>query len=201
MTARAQSGSPVSFSHVQATEADRAISTLVLAFAADPHLRWLYPDAQQYLNHFPDVLRSFAGVAFAGDTIWKLEDISAVALWLPPGVAPDTDATAAMLEASVPTEKLADLMVVFEQMDNAHPQTPHWYLAWIGIDPAHQGRGLGSYLLQRCLEIIDSDNVPTFLDTPNPKTVPFYQRHGFEVVGEWAAGACPPVVSMLRPAR
>jgi len=201
MTVRAQSGSPVNFSHVQATEADRAISTLVLAFAADPHFRWLYPDAQQYLNHFPDVLRSFAGVAFAGDTIWKFEDMSAIALWLAPGVAPDTAATVAVLEASVPTEKLADLMVAFEQMDNAHPQSPHWYLAWIGIDPAHQGRGLGSDLLQRCLEITDSDHLPTFLDTPNPKTVPFYQRHGFDIVGEWAAGACPPVVSMLRPAR
>lgn len=201
MSTRAQSGGSVSFSQVQATEANRAISTLVLAFAGDPHLRWLFPDAQQYLDHFPDVLQSFAGVAFAGDTVWKLEDLSAVALWLPPGAAPDTDATIAAFEASVSAEKLADLMVVFEQMDNAHPQSPHWYLAWIGIDPAHQGRGLGSDLLQRCLEIIDSDNLTTFLDTPNPKTVPFYQRHGFDVVGEWAAGACPPVVSMLRPAR
>jgi ribosomal protein S18 acetylase RimI-like enzyme len=117
------------------------------------------------------------------------------------GAAPDTEAAAAVFEATVPAEKLADLMVVFEQMDNAHPPSPRWYLAWIGIDPAHQGRGRGSELLQRCLEIIDSDHLPTFLDTPNPKTVPFYQRHGFDVVGEWAAGACPPVVSMLRPAR
>lgn len=201
MTAGQPSGRSVNFSHVRAIEADRAISTLVLAFAADPHFRWLYPDARQYLDHFPDILRSFAGVAFAGDTIWKLDDMSAVGLWLPPGAAPDTEATVAVLEASVPTEKLDDLMVVFEQMDNAHPQSPHWYLAWIGIDPAHWGRGLGSDLLHRCLEIIDSDHLPTFLDTPNPRTVPFYQRHGFDVVGESAAGACPPVVSMLRPAR
>jgi len=200
MTTRAQTGGPASFSHVQASEAEGAISTLVLAFAGDPHLRWLFPDAQQYLYHFPDVLQSFAGVAFAGDTVWKLGELSAVALWLPPGAAPDTDGAIAAFESSVPAEKLTDLMAVFEQMENAHPQSPHWYLAWIGIDPAHQGRGLGSDLLRRCLEIIDSDNVPTFLDTPNPKTVPFYQGHGFNVVGEWTAGACPPVVSMLRPA-
>ena len=201
MTTRAQSGSPVNFSHVQATEADRAISTLVLAFAADPHLRWLFPDAQQYLDHFPDVLRSFAGVAFAGDTIWKFEDISAVALWLPPGVAPDTDATVAVFEASVQPRSSATSWSCSNRWTTLTRQTPHWYLAWIGIDPAHQGRGLGSDLLQRCLEIIDSDHLPTFLDTPNPKTVPFYQRHGFDVVGDMAAGACPPVVSMLRPAR
>ena len=201
MTTRAETGGSVNFSQVEATEANRAISTLVLAFAADPHLRWLFPDAEQYLDHFPDVLQSFAGVAFAGDTVWKFESMSAVALWLPPGASPDTDATIAAFETSVSAEKLTDLMAVFEQMDNAHPQSPHWYLAWIGIDPAHQGRGLGSDLLRRCLEITDRDHLPTFLDTPNPKTVPFYQRHGFDVVGESAAGACPPVVSMLRPAR
>ena len=186
---------------MQAAEADQAIASLVLAFAADPHLRWLYPDARQYLTHFPDVLRSFAGAAFASDTVWKLDGTSAVALWLAPGDVPDTDATVAVFERSVPAEKLADLMSVFEQMDAAHPASPHWYLAWIGVDPAHQGHGLGSGLLRRCLNVIDTDHLPTFLDTPNPSTVPFYQRHGFEVIGEWASGDCPPVVSMLRPAR
>lgn len=191
----------VELTNVRSSEAEAAISTLVLAFAADPHLRWLYPDARTYLNRFPDVLRSFAGVAVAGDTVWQLEDMAAVALWLPPGTAPDADATVSVFEASVAPEKVTDLMAVFAQMDEAHPTFPHWYLAWIGIDPARQGRGLGSDLLWGCLEIIDRDHLPSYLDTPNPRTVPFYERHGFDVVGEWAAGACPPVVSMLRPAR
>lgn len=199
MTTRPCSLSDIS--HVQATEADQAIATLVLAFADDPHFRWLFPDARQYLDHFPAVLQSFAGVAFAGDAVWKLEDTTAVALWLPPGATPDTDDTVAALERSIPAEKLTDLMAVFEQMDRAHPESPHWYLAWIGVDPARQGQGMGADLLRRCLDRVDRDHLPTFLDTPNPKTVPFYRRHGFDVVGEWAAGACPPVVSMLRPAR
>lgn len=113
MTTRARTGGWANFSHVQATEAEGAIATLVLAFAADPHLRWLFPDAQQYLDHFPDVLQSFAGVAFAGDTVWKLEGLRAVALWLPPGASPDTDAATAAFETSVPAEKLTDLMAVF----------------------------------------------------------------------------------------
>lgn len=200
MTARADTEDSFNVSHVQAAEADRAISTMVLAFAGDPHFRWLYPDAQQYLEHFPAVLRSFAGVAFGGDAVWKVAGMAAVAVWLPPGVVPDTDTTLAVFESSVPAEKLTDLMAVFEQMDGAHPQSPHWYLAWIGSDPSCQGHGLGSELLRRCLDIIDTDHLPTFLDTPNPRTVPFYERHGFDVVGEWAAGDCPPVVSMLRPA-
>jgi GNAT superfamily N-acetyltransferase len=201
MTTGPRTDASLHFSHVQPAEADQAIATLVLSFAADPHLRWLFPDARQYLNDFPDVLQSFAGVAFAGDTVWKLDGLSAIALWLPPGAAPDTDAAVAVFERSVPADRLTELMAVFEQMDQAHPPSPHWYLAWIGIDPARQGRGLGSDLLQRCLDVIDGDHLPTFLDTPNPNTVPFYHRHGFDVVGEWAAGDCPPVVSMLRRAQ
>ena len=121
MTTRAETGGSVNFSLVQATEANRALSTLVLAFAADPHLRWLFPDAQQYLEHFPDVLQSFAGVAFAGDTVWQIEDLGALALWLPPGATPDTDATVAVFETSVPAEKLTDLLVD-GRFDRAQPE-------------------------------------------------------------------------------
>ena len=147
------------------------------------------------------MLQSFAGAAFAGDAVWKLGGHAAIALWLRPGAAPDTEATVAVFERSVPAEKLTDLMAVFEQMDGAHPDSPHWYLAWIGLDPARQGQGLGSELLRRCLDVTDRDHLPTVLDTPNPNTVPFYERHGFSVVGEWAAGDFPPVISMLRAAR
>jgi GNAT superfamily N-acetyltransferase len=187
--------------NVRPSDAARAISTLVLAFAADPHLRWVYPEAEQYLTHFPDVLQTFAGAAFAGDTVWKTGDMASVALWLPPGVKPDGDATIAKFQASTAPAKLDDLMAIFAQMDQAHPTTPHWYLAWIGVDPAHQGHGMGYDLMNRCLQIVDGDHLPAYLDTPNPGTIPFYERHGFAVTGEWVAGACPPVVSMLRPTR
>lgn len=187
--------------NVRPSDAARAISTLVLAFAADPHLRWVYPEAGAYLTHFPDVLQTFAGAAIAGDTVWQSGDIAAVALWLPPGAEPDGDATIAKFQASTDPAKIDDLMAVFAQMDEAHPSTPHWYLAWIGVDPAHHGHGLGSDLMSRCLQIVDGDHLPAYLDTPNPRTVPFYERHGFAVTGEWAAGDCPPVMSMLRPAR
>ena len=99
MTTDPHSNASVDFTHVQPGEVDRAIATLVLSFAADPHLRWLFPDAGQYLIDFPDVLQSFAGVAFAGETVWKLDGLSAVALWLPPGGVPDTDAAVAAFAA------------------------------------------------------------------------------------------------------
>ena len=54
--------------------------------------------------------------------------------------------------------------------------------------------------MSHCLGITDVDHLPTYLETPNPRSIPFYQRHGFDVVGVAQAGSCPPVTCMLRPA-
>jgi ribosomal protein S18 acetylase RimI-like enzyme len=98
-------------------------------------------------------------------------------------------------------EKHADTFSVLEQMDAAHPKDLHWYLPWLGVDCAHQGNGLGSELLEQCLVRVDADHVPAFLETPNARTVPFYERHGFRVTSVSQAGACRPVTSMLRAAQ
>jgi len=86
-------------------------------------------------------------------------------------------------------------------MDEAHPKFPHWYLPWFGVDAAVQGRGLGGELMKHCLTVVDKDHLPAYLDSPNPRNVSFYERHGFVVTGEAQAGTCPPIVSMLRAAR
>jgi ribosomal protein S18 acetylase RimI-like enzyme len=85
-------------------------------------------------------------------------------------------------------------------MAAAHPADPHWYLPWLAVAPALQGRGLGGQLLEDGLAIVDEDRLPAFLETPNPRTVPLYERHGFEVMATSQAGDCPPMTSMLRAA-
>lgn len=190
-----------SFSGVGESDAGRALDVLVMAFAADPVERWMYPEAREYLMRFPAFLAAFGGRAFAEGTVWRLGDFSAVALWLPPGVEPDGEAIMAVLSESVASAKHEDVFSVVRQMDEAHPTFPHWYLPWFGVDPALQGRGLGSELMQQCLRIVDQDHVPVYLETPNPRSLPFYERQGFEVTGSALAGACPPVTFMLRDAR
>jgi GNAT superfamily N-acetyltransferase/tetratricopeptide (TPR) repeat protein len=188
-------------SRVAERDRGRAIGTLVLAFAADPVERWMYPDAQQYLACFPTFLAAFGGRAFTAQTVWMLGEHAAVALWLPPGVEPDGEAIVAAVSESVAPEKLEDLVAVSDQMEAAHPRYPHWYLTWLGVDPSEQGRGLGGALLARCLEVVDRDRLPAYLETPSPRSIGLYERHGFVVTGEARAGDCPPVVCMERPAQ
>jgi GNAT superfamily N-acetyltransferase len=176
---------------------ERAVATIVAAFIADPVERWLWPEPTRYLTHFPAFVAAFGEGARVSD----LDEFAAVAMWIAPGVAINDDGIVTVLRDTVPPERLDDTFATLEQMNALHPKDPHWYLPWLAVDPPHQGTGLGGRLLDRGLAQVDADHLPAFLETPNPRTVPFYERHGFSVIGVAQAGACPPLTSMVRAAR
>ncbi len=188
------------FARVRPTERQQAIDVLVSAFAADPFVRWIYPDDESYLRHFPEVIVAFGGLALDADTVWRLGGFDAVALWYPPDLSPD-DAVLAVIRATASTEKLEPFFGTLDQMEHAHPTYRHWYLPWFGVHASRQGHGLGGDLLRRCLAVVDADHLPAYLESPNPRNLTFYSRHGFELTGESQAGDAPPIYSMLRAAR
>jgi GNAT superfamily N-acetyltransferase len=180
---------------------ERVVATVVAAFIADPVERWLWRDARDYLTHFAAFVAAFGAAAFEADAVSELDDFAAVALWMPPGAEPDGEAVLAVLRETVPVEQHEDTFALIGQMDDLHPTAAHWYLPWLAVDPSRQGAGLGGRLLARSLARVDADHLPAYLETPNPRTVPLYARHGFGVVGTAQAGTCPPITSMLRGAR
>lgn len=95
-------------------------------------------------------------------------------------------------------ETLQHASAVVEQMGRYHPSEPHWYLPLIGVDPSHQGKGYGSTLMQYALAVVDRDNMPAYLESTSPRSVPLYGRHGFKVLGTIQVGASPPIFPMLR---
>lgn len=83
-------------------------------------------------------------------------------------------------------------------MDELHPHEPHWHLAVIGVDPAHQGQGIGAALLSYALRQIDEQGVPAYVESSNPANISRYRRHGFEVIRAIRVGGSPVVTPMLR---
>lgn len=175
--------------------------TLGSAFFADPVNRWLYPDDAQYTSDFPRLLDSFGGAAFDLRTVWGLDNCAAVAVWFPPGAEIDGNAVSDVMTHTIATDKHEDVFAVLDQMASTHPTDPHWYLPWLGVHRSGQGHGLGGHLLTQCLQVVDADHLPAYLDSPNPRNVTLYQRHGFDIIRIAQAGECPPVTCMLRPAR
>ena len=178
----------------------RAVATLTSAFITDPVIRWMYPTASEYLTCFPAFMQAFGGEAFVNGTVAATPDLSAVALWIGPGKSPDSQAIEACLMSTVAEDQHEDLFSVFEVMDDHHPTERHWYLPWFGVDSFHQNEGRGGQLMRKCLQQVDADRLPAYLESPNPRNVSFYERYGFAVTGAVRKGACPPVTFMYRPA-
>ena len=183
------------------SQREHIIAVLALAFSADPGARWIYPDPQDYVSYFPDIIRAFGGRAFEHGTAHYIDGFLGAALWLPPGVTPQEDEMMALMQRTVAQSTLADFRAVMEQSGRYRPSEPHWYLPLTGIDPAHQGTGYGSALMKHALAVCDRERQLAFLESTNPRNVPFYQRHDFEVRGTVQVGSSPMGFSMLRRPR
>ncbi|MGB7070245.1 MAG: N-acetyltransferase [Pyrinomonadaceae bacterium] len=185
-----------------ASSSDEAglIGTLTLAFSSDPMARWSQPDPGLYLMHFPSFARAFGANAFSSGTAYFTDGYSGAALWLPPGVEPDEETMVLLVEANSPEGIKPEIYGMFEQMGKFHPTEPHWYLPLIGVDPSHQGRGVGSALMEHALRQCDLDGTIAYLESSNPRNVSLYERHGFEVIGEIQSGTSPTMRPMIRRA-
>nr|VFK29078.1 MAG: Acetyltransferase (GNAT) domain-containing protein [Candidatus Kentron sp. MB]VFK30935.1 MAG: Acetyltransferase (GNAT) domain-containing protein [Candidatus Kentron sp. MB]VFK75729.1 MAG: Acetyltransferase (GNAT) domain-containing protein [Candidatus Kentron sp. MB] len=180
------------------TDTRRAIAVMVLAFGADPLMRWIYPDPYAYLTGFPDFIRKFTGKGFDHKTAYHLHDFAGVTLWRPPGVEPEKKEIVSLLQRAVPRDLQNDLFNLFGQTGRYRPNKPYWHLSFIGIDPNRQHRGLGSRLIEHTLLTCDHDKKPAYLNASNPWLIPFYQRHGFQLLDTIQAGSSPPIFPMLR---
>ena len=183
------------------SDLNQVIATIELSFSSDPAVRWLYPNAHQFLSSFPDFVQAFAGKAFQHGTAHYVGEFAGAALWLPPGVHPDEDALVSVVLGATSGSKQEDVLAVLEQMGSYHPSDPHWYLPLIGVEPAHQGKGYGSALLRHALAHCDHNHQAAYLESSNPKNIPLYERHGFRLVGRIQAGSSPTMYPMVRDPR
>jgi ribosomal protein S18 acetylase RimI-like enzyme len=179
----------------------RAIDTIALAFVADPMTRWVWPQAHQYLSVMPNVIRAFGGAAFTHEGAFCSDDFAGAALWLAPDVHPDERRLTELIETTGSPAAQKAGSAIFEQMASYHPKEPHWYLPLIGVDPAQQGRGHGDALMRFALERVDREKMSSYLESSNPRNIPFYRRHGFEELGTIQAGSSPTIVPMVRRPR
>jgi len=76
----------------------------------------------------------------------------------------------------------------------------------IGVDPAHQRRGIGRLLLRALLDRADSEAAEVFLEvrTDNAGAIALYEAHGFDTIGlrkRYYQPSGADAFTMARPAR
>ncbi len=177
--------------------------TFARAFADDPVNRWMCPDASRLEPAFDFYARR---LWLPHDATFATADGRAVACWIPPGeghlgLIDQLRLLPGLL--AVARGGLPRVLGAIGAMDNNHPADPHWYLNMIGVDPAGQGRGLGSALIAHGLERADAEGMPAYLDATTERSARLYERHGFQVTEEFRLPkGGPPLWRMWRdPAR
>jgi ribosomal protein S18 acetylase RimI-like enzyme len=156
------------------------------AFADDPVWTWVYPQpdrsrrlARMYRSLLRATLDRGATVltddATRGAAIWQRSDDRSL------GALGNLRVATAMIASRA---RIRRGQAVMRAIEGRHPKELHWYLAVLGTDPAHQGQGVGSALIRHVLDDRANTGEPAYLETETEANVPYYERHGFEVVGE-----------------
>jgi GNAT superfamily N-acetyltransferase len=185
-------------------ERSQVVTALCSAFFDDPIYRWLVPnDAQRrrsavvFYSRFADACWPHGGVYVAAQG-WG------AALWLPPGMQLVADAEAdafseQLLDTAGDDAARARMAQLFETLGDHHPSDACWYLAFMGVEPAAQGHGIGTSLLAAVLTQADRDAVPAYLEASSPENRRLYERHGFQTVHELTVADSPTICAMWRP--
>lgn len=192
---------PTDATIVTSDQKQRTSDTLVLAFAGDPLMRWLYPDPHDYVRYYPKFLEAFVDAAVDYQSASILSEAAGAALWLPPGGDLDSEKAAANTAPTIPEERVGEITDFFGVLGEKHPAEDHWYLGVLGIEPTKQNLGLGSVLMKHDLRRVDEAGALAYLESSNPRNVPFYERHGFEVLEVLNLQSAPEVARMIREPR
>jgi ribosomal protein S18 acetylase RimI-like enzyme len=186
----------------------RVARLFAAVFARDPLFDWLVRPGKKRQG----ALQEFFGWILDSRTIphgetWMTADGFAAAAWVPP-YAQTAPASLGddlrMLPVLLRLTGLARLprgAAIAAAMKDAHPKEPYFYLAFIGVAPRRQGRGLGTALLAETLARADAAGTSAYLENSNPRNLKLYERAGFSVTREIRARSdAPPVFAMWRPA-
>ncbi len=187
-----------------------AAAVLTRAFHDDPGMAYVFPEEAARRKRSPWCFRMNVRYAlrYGGLVHTTAAGIRGVAVWLPPGgfrvrlrrlvalgvlAAPFRVGAGALL-------RLRRLGAFHERRHELDVAPRHWYLLTLGVDPAHQGRGIGGTLLRPVLSRADAEGLPAYLETAKERNVAFYRRYRFAVVSsEEVTGGGPRFFTMRRP--
>ena len=165
--------------------------TLARAFADDPVIGWLFPDAATRAVRTERLFRIYLRDTMRVGEVYTTPELNAASMWKPPGRWKlENAALARQLPALIQAfgRRIPALLEFEKKVETPHPQEPHWYLAVIGTDPVAQGNGIGAALMREVLDRCDRDGEAAYLESSKPDNVPYYERFGFTVTGEVTLG-------------
>lgn len=195
---------PVRLAASQVREAGEVLGR---AFFNDPFFAYALPDPEQRRRLLSAWCAGFVRYGYRyGEVYTTPGPVRGVAVWLPPGqsrITPWRALRAGWLWTPFRLGpgsllRLSRAGMALGRLYRHVDLLRQWHLSWLGVDPAYQGQGIGSALMQPVLARADAGGVACSLATFTEANVRFYQRRGFRVVAEGAISGSGPRIWIMQ---
>ena len=169
------------------------IALLRAAFYDYPVMRFVLKSAgEEYDRQLDALIEFFCAIRFVRDFpalgIRESGQLVAAALLNDPTPEPRPlpQAELERMKSIVGPEAEARLVQYETKSSIPEPSAPHHLLGMIGVHPEHRGKRYGGALMDAARELANSHptSCGVYLHTEDPANVPFYQRFGYQLVGE-----------------
>jgi ribosomal protein S18 acetylase RimI-like enzyme len=171
-----------------AGDVDAVAAQMARTFFDDPVMSHIFRNVRRR----DAALRAYFGTQMRSDYLpfggcYMAEGYAGSAIWAPAGKPLHTGLGGLLTMLPVFPYVAATMrttMRLLTLVESKHPREPHWYLASLGTAVEQQGKGVGGALMRPVLEHCDAEGIPCYLESSKERNLPFYRRHGFEVVEE-----------------
>lgn len=176
------------------------------SFDDDPVWTWVCQNPVKRRAHVGSLFAELVRTQVQAGNGYTTANEDGVAVWAPPkqwqGTFGQTLRCVVPAIRSIGAPHVLSRLSVLSRLDKIHPTEPHWYLAYLATDPAMQGKGVGTAVMQPILDECDRTGLPAFLESSKESNLSYYARFGFAVTNKVdLPGGCPPMWQMWRDPR
>ncbi|XZF16376.1 GNAT family N-acetyltransferase [Chitinophagaceae bacterium MMS25-I14] len=164
---------------------DTVISILAAAFDTNKSVNYLIPQDARRPARIRKMMEYSFDMCMQFGVVYLSEDRLSCALTLLPECRKTTLRSIwldiKLITGSIGIANVSKALKREAVIKKQYPQEPFYYLWFIGTDPAAQGKGTGSRLLQEIIAAAKNGNRPLLLETSATQYIPWYQRNGLQI--------------------
>lgn len=180
---------------IQETDIDKASHVLGQSFIDYPIFKYILPDREIRRNNNHHFFNFLIRMAMSdGEVIAPSNNIEGVSIWVNPPKG-KADISKPIKAGIVHLLLHVDIgaFVRFNEIGSIKRKArsriitaPYYLLDVIGVDPKHQQRGYAQLMINSQLCEYDKRSIPCYLETSDPRNIPFYQQFGFQLKQQYA---------------